>query len=39
VVLLDAVRAVNVQADDGVRALAQISELGARMAAFEELPE
>ncbi|WP_374690592.1 isochorismatase family protein [Accumulibacter sp.] len=39
VVLLDAVRAVNVQEDDGVRALAQMSELGARMAVCEELPE
>ncbi|TLD46671.1 MAG: Nicotinamidase [Accumulibacter sp.] len=39
VVLLDAVRAVNVQEDDGARALAQMSALGARMAVFEELPE
>jgi len=39
VLLADAVRAVNVQADDGARALTRMSERGASMATVAELPE
>ncbi|EXI65719.1 MAG: Isochorismatase family protein YecD [Candidatus Accumulibacter adjunctus] len=39
VLLVDAVRAVNVQADDGVRALARMTERGASIATVAELPE